>query len=138
MSLATINTDPRQKDLWVFGLLLPVFFALFGLVVGHRTGSPDAARAIWIGGGVVSAIYLAVPPIRRTFFLGWSYVTYTLGWIVSHVILGAVYFAVVTPIGLLVRVFADDPMQRQWDPTAGSYWVAREPPTDVRRYFRQF
>ena len=138
MALAPIKSDPQPKDLRVFGLLLPVFFAVFGFVLGHRTGSDAVARATWIAGAVLSAVYLVAPPARRPVFLGWSYATYPIGWLVSHVILGAVYFLVVTPIGLLVRLLADDPMRRRWEPDTASYWIEREPPGDIRRYFRQF
>lgn len=138
MALSAINTDPQPKDLRVFGLLLPVFFAVFGLVIGHRTGSSTVTRTVWIAGAALTALYLAAPPVRRPVFLGWSYVTYPIGWVLSHVILGAVYYVVVTPIGTLVRVFAEDPMRRKWDASARSYWVTREPTRDTRRYFRQF
>jgi hypothetical protein len=138
MPLVSLNKDPTAKELRTFGLLLPVFFALFGLVVGHRTGSGGAQRAVWGAGAALSGAYLAVVPVRRAVFLGWSYVTYPIGWVVSHLILGFVYFVVITPIGLLVRLFAQDPMQRRRDPSASTYWVRREAERGVRRYFRQF
>lgn len=138
MALVDLNTDPSAKDLRVFGLLLPLFFAVFGWAIGHRSGSQAAASAVWAAGAGVVLVYFVQPPVRRPVFVGWSYLTYPIAWVVSHVILGAVYFVVVTPIGLLVRRLREDPMERQWDPATPSYWVRREPERDVPRYFRQF
>jgi len=58
--------------------------------------------------------------------------------VVSFVILAAIYYAVLTPIGLLMRLVGYDPMCRRRDANAASYWTSREPVDDVRRYFRQF
>jgi len=79
-----------------------------------------------------------VPSLRRPMFVGWMYAAYPLGFIVSHVLLGLVYFGVVTPIGLLLRAVGHDPMTRRFDRSAKTYWIAREQTRDVRRYFRQF
>ena len=38
----------------------------------------------------------------------------------------------------LIRNLHKDPMQRQLDPDAKSYWVERDQTTDPARYFRQF
>lgn len=138
MALVDVNTEPSLKDLRVFGLLLPLFFALFGLAIGHRSGSEAAASAVWMAGAGVVLLYVVRPRVRRRVFVGWSYATYPIAWVVSHLILGAVYFLLVTPIGLLVRRLREDPMERQWEPATRSYWVRREPERDVARYFRQF
>lgn len=138
MALVDVKTDPSPKDLRVFGMLLPVFFAVFGWAIGHRSGSQAAASAIWAAGAGVVLVYFVQPRVRRPVFVGWSYLTYPIAWVVSHLILGAVYFVVVTPIGLLVRRLREDPMERRWDPATRSYWVRREPDRDVPRYFRQF
>ncbi|MDQ4133234.1 MAG: SxtJ family membrane protein [Actinomycetota bacterium] len=138
MALTTVNKAPSHKDLRVFGLLLPPFFGLLGLILLHRTGSAYAGRAVWLAGLVVCLTYLAVPPLRRPVFLGWSYATYPIGWLISHLVLGIVYFGVVTPIAALVRLLGQDPMQRRADRTTSTYWEGRDPDIDVRRYFRQF
>ena len=62
----------------------------------------------------------------------------TLGTIVTAIILTIVFLIAIVPIGLVMRLFGRDPMQRKWDPEATTYWVQREPVTDPARYFRQF
>ena len=38
------------------------------------------------------------------------------------------FFAVVAPIGLLMRAFGSDRLLLRRDPKAASYWIRREPP----------
>lgn len=62
----------------------------------------------------------------------------SIGWGLSYVVLAAIFYVVVTAIGTLMRVVGYDPLARGIDRRASSYWVAREPVDDVRRYFRQY
>jgi hypothetical protein len=46
---------------------------------------------------------------------------YALGWINTRIILGAIFFGVVTPIGLIRRVLRKDNMGRSTRPDLDSY-----------------
>lgn len=48
--------------------------------------------------------------------------------IVSPIALGILFFLVVTPTGLLMRLFGKDPLRLRFDPAASSYWIKRDPP----------
>ncbi len=139
MGLIEINRNPSRRDLLAFGVLLAVFTALSGLVSHLVWDSPLAARWIWMGGGTLSLLHFAVPPLRRVVYLGWMYGAFPIGWTISHVFLTIVYFGVVTPTGLLLRLFGYDPMSRR-DRSGGrsSYWESCSGPQDRKRYFRQF
>ena len=52
--------------------------------------------------------------------------------------MAVLFYGVFTPIGLFFRLIGRDPLHRRFQPEADTYWVARRPATDVRRYFRQF
>jgi len=138
MALTSFNRHPGPADLRTFGRLLVPFVAAFGAVVRLRTGSPDAALTIWVAGGFVAAVFLAVPAARRPIFLGWSGLTYPIGWIVSHAVLAVVFYLVITPIGVVLRRVSGDPLDRRLEPARPSYWIERHAQPAVRRYFRQF
>ena len=75
----------------------------------------------------------------RMVFLGMSYLAWPIGFVVSHIILAAVYYLVLTPVGLVMRLVGYDPMKRRFDRDGSSYWIARDPSgVDSKRYFRQF
>ena len=52
--------------------------------------------------------------------------------------MGVVYFAVVTPIGLVSRLVRGDPLHRRPDRNARSYWIERPRRSGTRGYLRQF
>lgn len=138
MALHSFNRHPSPADLRSFGRLLVPFVVLVGGVVRWRTGSTGAAAAVWVVGGLLAAAYLAVPAARRPIFLGWTGVAFPIGWVVSHLVLGAVFYLVFTPIGWLVRRINGDPLQRRFEASRPSYWIERPAGTDVGRYLKQF
>ena len=137
MAVVQINKNPSRRDLLVFVSVLPLFFGLLGALRWHA-GSTGVAQALWGAGIVLGGVGLLVPPARRWLYIGWMYAVYPIAWTVSHLILGGIYFLVMTPIALVIRAFGSDPMNRAFDKSAGSYWVRRQPNSDVSRYFRQF
>ena len=74
----------------------------------------------------------------RIVFLLASYATFPIGFVVSYVILAVVYYLVLTPIGLVLRLTGYDPMQRRFDRNAKTYWTPREQEESTEQYFRQF
>ena len=63
---------------------------------------------------------------------------YPIGWIISHALLAIVYYLVITPIGLGMRLFGRDPLQRELHRSAKTYWTPRSTIKDTARYFQQF
>jgi Saxitoxin biosynthesis operon protein SxtJ len=138
MAVIDINRNPSRRDLTWFGLLLVVFFGLVGALVLWHAQSAIAAWIIWSLGAILGIVYFAVRPLRHPLYIGWMSVFYPIGWTVSHLILGIIFFLVLTPIGLLMRLCGYDPMQRQFEREAPSYWLSHNPTDDTARYFRQF
>jgi hypothetical protein len=68
----------------------------------------------------------------------WTLLFMPLAWSVSTLLLVLVYYLVLSPIGLVLRLFGRDPMHRKLDRDATSYWVKRDQAVDPDRYFRQF
>lgn len=60
-----------------------------------------------------------------------------LGRAASRVVLAAAFFGVVTPIGLVMRLFGRDFLARK-RASKPSYWEPKPAPAGVRSYFRQF
>lgn len=130
--------EPSDRDLVVFGVLLPVFVAAAGFALGQRLGSPAVERGVWLAGGLLCVVYLALPARRRLVFTGIGRVTHPIGVVVSSVILLVVFLVVVTPIAALLRLARRDPLERRPDPAAPTYWVEHARARDQKRYLRQF
>lgn len=136
MALLQPNLDPSEKDLrWFAGLWFPAFAAMVGYLVFRKLGAVNLAIAIWTAAAVISLAGLWSPRSIRAVYQGMMRLTFPIGWTVSHILLFVVYFAVIMPIGIIIRLF-DDPMQRRFEPGAKSYWIAREQ-ADKAQYLRQ-
>jgi hypothetical protein len=139
MSIVQINRDPSRRQLNQFGFVWLGFVVLFGVIAWFKLGSPGLARGLWLAAVVVPVIGWLVPVFMRLVFVGMSYLAWPIGFVVSHIVLAAVYYLVLTPIGLIMRLFGYDPMRRGFDREAASYWVERPAAAaEPRRYFRQF
>lgn len=138
MSHFRVNHNPTASDMRWFGLLLPIFIASVGAIARWQFDAPHAALGIWSCGGALAAVYWTAPPVRRPILVGWMYAALPIGWTVSHLMMGLVYFVVVTPIGLVSRLVRGDTLHRRPNPNARSYWVERPRHTAARRYLRQF
>ena len=133
-----IRTDPTPRELRWFGLALLAFFGILGGILRLHLGPNSWSPGLWTAGTLLVALYYAIPPLRRPVFVGWSYLTYPLGWLLSHLVLLGVFYLILTPIGLVRRLVAPDPMQRRFEPDRSSYWEPRPGPRPAERYFRQF
>lgn len=138
MSMIKINRNPSGRELFWFGVLLPMFFATLGSVARWIWGAPGAANWIWVLGIAVTVAFAVAPPLRRPLYVGWMYAALPIGWTISHLLLGGIYYFIFTPVGLLMRLLRYDPMHRRFDRQSASYWIRRDNRNNAARYFRQF
>jgi hypothetical protein len=136
VAMMEINRNPTRRDLLLFGGGLPIATLVAGLVARAHAGGAVAA-AVWLVGGVVAVAYALIPAVRRPVFVGWMWLTYPVGWVVTRVMLLAAFLLVVTPVGLLLRMLRGDPLQRRAEPSVLTYWAGRTPARDVQRYFQR-
>ena len=114
------------KQLRSFGLTVGGVFALIGLwpLVLH------AADPRWwsvVVAGILIAPALVYPNSLFWPYKGWMAVGHVLGWINTRIILGVVFYAVVTPIGIVRRWLGKDPMGRRLRTDLDSYRITRKP-----------
>jgi hypothetical protein len=136
MPLVRINTNPSGRQLLVFSLAWIAALAALGFASWHR-GRVPVAGALWALALAVPLAGAAYRPLLRGAFLGLSYATYPVGWVVSHVVLALLYFLVLTPVGLTMRMLGHDPLARTFDRGARTYWIPRDPKRTPESYFNQ-
>ena len=74
----------------------------------------------------------------RLVYLGMAYAAFPIGFVLSHLLVAIVFYAVLTPIAFLLRIVHHDPLSRHIDRDADTYWTDRQVNTDIEQYFRQF
>ena len=136
MSLIQINRRPKPRDLRVFATLWLIFLGTFA-ALALRKGNPTLAAILGSLALIVGALGLIAPPTVRLVYLAAVYVTFPIGFVVSHLILGLVYFLLITPIGLLMRLLGRDPLQRRFEPKRTSYWESKTESRSPASYLKQ-
>lgn len=111
----------------LFGVAVAVALSVVGLLPlafgeGPRIWALAAAGAVLLIAIIVPA---ALAPLNRI----WAKVAGFLHrFIITPLLMGVLFYGVVTPTGLARRLFRKDSMRRRWDPDAPTYWLRREPP----------
>ena len=59
----------------------------------------------------------------RGFYRAWMRVAMVIGTIVNTIVLAVVFYLVITPMGLVMKLAGKDPMRRKFDPSASSYRI---------------
>jgi hypothetical protein len=137
MSLIRIDRSPSRGKLALVATAWMVLLAVLGAIVLKKTGCAPAAVAIWAGALLIAGIGWTAPRLMRLVYLGLVYALAPIALVVSLLVLLVVYYLVLTPTGLLMRLFGYDPMHRRFDPDAKTYWHPRQQDENLSRYFRQ-
>jgi len=130
--------EAGKRELRGFGWVMAIGLGLFGLLVWYKGNIPAAQ---WLGGiaGLFLVCGLVVPVVLKPLFIVWMYLARILGWVNTHLLLGLVFYTLFTLIGLGMRLFRYDPLDRKIEPEKGSYWVRRQTPLlPGDHYERQF
>lgn len=138
MQLSDIPRNPDRTTLRNFGLLCLLFFG--GVALWRiRTDGPTVSTWISLGAGSLAALTgLVQPSLLRWVFVGWMYLVFPIGWVVSHVALGVLFAVAFVPLGLLFRVLSRDRLHRRKQASVSTYWAPKEYNPDPAAYFRQF
>jgi hypothetical protein len=133
-----IEHNPTRRQLTVFGLSWLVIFGIIGGVACWKTEAFVEAGVFWAIGSIIPTAGLVWPGLMRIVYLAASYATFPIGLGVSYFILAVVYYLVLFPIGLILRLAGYDAMHRCFDHSVKTYWTPREPEKGTERYFKQF
>jgi hypothetical protein len=117
-----ININNKNKDNITFGILFFILFLIIGL---YPLTSSEPVR-IW--SIILSLVFLIITIIKPNLFTFlnklWIQLGMLLGKIISPTVMGLIFFLVVTPIGIFVRILKKDVMSLKKE--GSSYWIDRK------------
>ena len=126
-----------RKDLRTFGLTMGIFFLLVGSLLIWRKG-PEFLFIVILGAVLLLSGFLfprGLKPIHRV----WMTLATIIGWVMTRTVLILLYYLVITPAGLAMRIFGKQSLELKWDASATSYWNHRSPGSSrTVDYERQF
>jgi hypothetical protein len=121
-----MKEEITSKKLRSFGLTVGGVFAL--IASWPAIARHDEPRW-WIA--AVAAFFLLPALIFPKSLLwvhkGWMAFGHVMGWINTRIILGAIFYVIVTPIGILRSWMGKDPMGRKLRPDLDTYRIVRKP-----------
>jgi len=138
MALIDISLRPTRPQLRWFGLVILMFFTIVGGVVYMGLEAHALALVLWASGLILTVIYYVISPVRLVIYRGWMYAFMPIGWSVSYTVLALIYFVLITPTGLVMRVLGRDALLLRPGRSRATYWREREENPEPTRYFRQF
>src|SRR5262245_33986152 len=120
-----------------FGFVMAAFFGLVALYPLLH-GAPSLIRwwALVVAAAFLASALLWTAPLRL-FNRAWLKLGLLLSKIVSPIVMTVLFYATVTPIGVLMRWAGKDPLRLRRDTAAASYWIPREPPGPAPESMKQ-
>lgn len=135
MAVFRINTKPSDRQLRQFGLLCIVLMPAIAWVWGGSNSTILATALIGAGLGLLGVI---APSALKPVFVGLVLVSFPIGFIIGELILLMIFVGVFLPMALLFRIIRRDVLQRRLNAGSETFWVPRNAPSNVRRYFQQY
>ncbi|MFP6765259.1 MAG: SxtJ family membrane protein, partial [Planctomycetaceae bacterium] len=113
MAIVDINWNPTRKDLrWFAGLLIP-FCGAVAWSIGEGDLSQPGPMGIVAAGLAIGITGLVSPDGIRYLYLAWMVAVSPIAFVMSSVIVGFVFYVVVLPLGLLMKLSRRDALQRR-------------------------
>lgn len=126
--MQSINHQPSKKELRNFGFvtggLTPVFFGLLLPWIFEH----DFPKWPWIVGTILAIWGLCLPKTIKPVFRVWMTIGNCLGWVNTRIILSIMFYLIILPAGILMRLFGKDPMARDLNKERKSYRVTTTVP----------
>jgi MFS family permease len=142
-----IDWRPDDRTLRQFGVIALFGFSFLAAIAwwellvfsfGLGEARPIVAGVFAVLAGLSALFSLVAPRANLPIYLGLTVVAYPIGFVLSYLIMGFLFFVMITPVGLFFRLTGYDPLQRRFDRGATTYWTDPRPRRAKESFFRQF
>ncbi len=104
-----------------FGMMMAGILSLFfGLLLPFLSNKPSSLY-IWVASAFFFILACVQPLWLRPIYALWMKIGHVLGWINTRILLGIIFFCLITPIGIIMRLGRHDPMQRGYHSNVNTY-----------------
>lgn len=133
-----IHTQPSRRQLAQFGAAWLIFFLALAAWWAWKSASMTLPVALALLAVLVPTLGAMIPGMLRLVYLAMAYATYPIGWVVSHLLLALLYYLILTPIGLAIRLCKPSFFPKRPDPKLASYWIAKQGRRDAKDYLKPY
>ena len=113
-----------------FGFVFAVVFTIVGLLPIITRADDEGVIRIWalVVAALFAIISMAKPQLLKPLNKLWFRFGLLLHKVMNPLIMGLMFFVVVSPIGIIMRILGKTPLKKDFDRDAESYWIPRDPP----------
>ena len=125
--MTSINQNPDAKQLRQFGIVsAAIVMFLFGLLIPwlfnrHIPSWP------WVLAAILGAWGLVLPKTLIVVYKPWLKFGAMMGFIKTHILLGVVFYLLITPVGWVIRLFGNNLLEKS-SPASDSHRVQSAKP----------
>ena len=120
MNIPALDSKGLRKFGLTTGAIIVLLFVLFFPWVFDMENLPIWP---WIVAGLLWVPALAMPNLLEPVYTTWMKIGHALGWVNTRIILGLLFYVIVLPMGLIMRLLGNDPMSRKLDKSISSYRI---------------
>ena len=130
------NIKTSNKDIRSFGITIGIILFIISAILFYYDKSSHQIIA-YIGGGFIG-LGIIIPILLKPIYILWMTFAVILGWIMTRVVLGVVFYFILTPIGLMTRLLGEDFLSLKKS-DSNSYWNTRDESAELNQdYEKQF
>ena len=121
------------KDIRRFGIIAFIFFGVL-CTLGIWRHKPVPIHLF----GTLSVLglgFIILPYQLKPIYNAWLKIAHFIGKIITALMLILAYYLIITPAGLLKRIFSGSPLPLKPDKDIDSYWVTRDEPAQSKERF---
>ena len=117
------NIKSKKSDLRNFGITLGIILLL---ISGFLFWKEKESFQIFLAIGITLFLTaIVIPVVLKPVYWVWLIFGIILGWFMTRVILSLLFYIIITPIGLTLRLFGKQFLELRWDKSKESYWNYR-------------
>ena len=131
------NIKTGKKDIRSFGITFGIIFLIIAGFLYYQ--EKDSFQLFIYLAGSFSGLGIILPIILKPFYMVWMIFAVILGWFMTKVILSLLFYLIITPIGLFLRIIGKDLLNLKEKKQQKSYWNMRNSKEEQNQnYEKQF
>ena len=128
----------NKKDIRKFGITLGIILVIIGSVQLLK-GNTHIYPWLYIAGVLSFSLGFFVPVVLKPVYFLFNRITHAIGSFITGLVLAIVFYVVLTPIGLIARLFGKNFLDINWAKETNTYWIKKEQTSaGTERYEKQF
>ncbi|MCX6168043.1 MAG: SxtJ family membrane protein [Ignavibacteriales bacterium] len=126
VTLEIKSLDLSVKALRKFGITVGGIFLVFGILLFLKSIWSNARVIFILIGFILFVGGIFYPKRLSNFYKVWMGLAFAIGWGISRFILVILFIFVLTPIGVLAKIFGKQFLDLKFQDGKKSYWLTKE------------